>query len=171
MVWHRKKDFPLCLASHVVPRSSVLGPRFEKKESEPNPLDMAPSTFGNNLNNKIEVGNFTALNTDRHLFYSFYARIEEVIRPSWEDSILTQSQRMSVTSPLKPKGGWSTRIDVILNPDGKLIKVILLKSSGIDGFDQAPIQAFQRASFFPHPPKEIVNEDGVIVLKYVFTVF
>lgn len=136
-----------------------------------NSLDPGLSTFGNQLKKDVEVGAFTALNTDRHLFYSFYSRIEDMIRPPWEDEASAEARRLQATNPLRPKGGWSSRIDVILNPAGKLIRVALLKSSGVKGFDNAAISAFQKANFFPHPPKGMVNEDGVIVLKYLFTVY
>lgn len=136
-----------------------------------NSLDPGLSTFGNQLKKDVDVGAFTALNTDRHLFYSFYSRIEDMIRPPWEDDASAEARRLHATNPLRPKGGWSSRIDVILNPEGKLIRVALLKSSGVKGFDNAAITAFQKADFFPHPPKGMVNEDGVIVLKYLFTVY
>lgn len=130
-----------------------------------------PSTFGNKLNRSIEVGDFTALNTDRHLYYSFFARIEEMIRPPWEDQVSTEAKRLSSTAMLRPKGGWSTRLDVILRPNGQVDKVVLLKSSGITNLDNAATEAFQKAGFFPNPPKEMVNEEGIIVLKYIFTVY
>ncbi len=136
-----------------------------------NSLDPGLSTFGNQLNKNVDIGAFTALNTDRHLFYSFYSRIEDMIRPPWEDVVSSEARRLNATNPFRPKGGWSSRIDVILNPDGRLVRVALLKSSGIKGFDNAAISAFQKADFFPHPPKGMINEDGVIVLKYLFTVY
>lgn len=139
--------------------------------SNSKPIDLNPSTFGNQLNKKVEIGQFTALNTDRHLFYSFYARIEEMIRPSWEDRVSLEFQKLNNANALRPKGGWITRLDVVLDSRGKLIKVVLLKSSGLEGFDIAAIDAFQKAGFFPNPPREIVNPEGIILLKYIFNVF
>lgn len=136
-----------------------------------NPLDAGASTFGNDLKKKVELGQFTALNTDRHLYYSFYSRIEEMIRPPWEEDVTREAKLIRTANLLRPQGGWSTRLDVILNPTGKLIRVSLLKGSGVKGFDEAAISAFEKADFFPHPPKGIVNEEGLIVLKYLFTVY
>ncbi len=140
----------------------------EKKSVET--LDPGLSTFGNQLDKKVEVGNFTALNTDYHLFGSFYSRVEEMIRPPWEDKVTEEVMRIKDLKLLRPKGGWSTRMDVILNPKGELQKVVLLKSSGIKGFDEAARIAFLKAGFFPHPPAGMVH-DGQIVLKYSFTVY
>lgn len=126
----------------------------EKQTSESNPMDLVPSTFGNQINNRVEVGAFTALNTDRHLYYSFYARIEEMIRPPWEDQVTLEVRKNAKDPRLIPKGGWSTRLDVILNPQGKLVKVVLLKGSGIEGYDFAAMDAFKKADFFRTHPKK-----------------
>lgn len=133
-------------------------------------LDPGLSTFGNQLNKKIDVGNFTALNTDYHLYASFYSRIEDLIRPTWEDKAKEESRKINNNELLRPKGGWSTRIDVILDPSGKLIKVVLLKSSGIKAFDEAAQMAIVKAGFFPHPPEGMIK-DNQIVLKYSFTIY
>jgi TonB family protein len=143
----------------------------ERTANDSNPLSFAPSTFGNQLNKNVELGQFTALNTDRHLYYSFYSRIEELIRPPWEEKVSAESRRVSGQKLIVPKNGWTTRIDVILNASGQLNRVILLKGSGIKGLDEAAIEAFYKANFFPHPPKEMIGEDGTIVLKYIFSVY
>lgn len=41
------------------------------------------STTGEQLPQDIQIGDFTALNTDRFVYYTFYARIEEQIRHRW----------------------------------------------------------------------------------------
>ena len=47
----------------------------------PNELtEQGPSTVGEALPTDIALGSFTALNTDRFRYYSFYARIEELVR-------------------------------------------------------------------------------------------
>lgn len=132
-------------------------------------LDPGLSTFGNTLNKKIEIGNFTALNTDYHLYGSFYSRIEDLIREPWENTAREEYYRQRDLKTMSPKNGWTTRIDVILNSNGELQKLILLKSSGNKKFDEAALNAFQKASFFPHPPKGMVR-DGKIVLKYSFVI-
>jgi len=161
--------------SDISALSSPAGPKTNKNSNiqftRTNDQDPGESTFGNDINKNVEVGSFTALNTDRHLYYSFYSRIEEMIRPPWENDVSIEAKRVYATNPLRPKGGWTTRLDVILNSEGKLIRVSLLKGSGVKGFDDAATTAFQKASFFPHPPKGIINEDGIIVLKYLFTVY
>lgn len=139
--------------------------------SPANPLDLAPSTFGRSLDNNVPLGQFTALNSDRHLFYSFYARVERMIRPRWEREVTRVVRTQIKPNQSPPRGGWSTRIDVILDSEGRLKKILLLKESGLNGFDLAAIDAFKQAHFFPNPPQEMINSEGLIVMKYSFTVF
>jgi len=41
-----------------------------------------------------------------------------------------------------------------------------MKESGATEFDRAALAAFQQARFFPNPPQELVEEDGMIHLRY-----
>lgn len=134
-------------------------------------LEMGVSSLESRLQNNIQVGKLTALNTDRHLFASFYNRIAEAIVPTWEDLVREEGRLLQNRHLIIPKEGWTTRLDVILSPKGEVHRVVVLKPSGIGGFDSAARVAFQRASYFPNPPKEMINPEGLIVLKYLFTVF
>ena len=49
--------------------------------------DYGPSTVGEALPKDVSIGSFTALNTDRFTFYTFYARIEELVRFRWETKV------------------------------------------------------------------------------------
>jgi len=47
---------------------------------------------------------------------------------------------------------------------------VIFRQSGLPAFDEAAVRAFAEARIFPNPPKEMVEEDGMIHLKYSFTV-
>ena len=130
------------------------------------------SKIGESLPQDVQVGSFTALNTDRYLFYSFYARVEELIRYRWESSVqnalsVVPHERLEANI----RGRWTTQLEVLLNPKGEFVKVLVMKEAGISHFDQAAVRAFSEARYFPNPPKEMVEEDGLIHLKYSFTVY
>jgi protein TonB len=105
------------------------------------------------------------------LFYSFYSRIEEAIRSKWEHEVEISINNLDKGRYNSPKNIWSTRLDILLTKEGKYYKAILLKESGIVGLDMAAINAFREANFFPHPPKEMINEEGYIRLQYQFHVY
>lgn len=134
-------------------------------------LQAGTSTVGEALPDDIKFGDFTALSTDRHLFYTFYARMEEKIRHRWvayaRAAILTyQNSNRRVSG----NGTWTTRLEIILDKDGRFLKALLHQGSGIQALDVAPVQAFRDAKQFPNPPREMIKADGKIHLEYAFTV-
>lgn len=129
------------------------------------------SSFGEAVPDSIKFGDFTALNTDRHLFYSFYARMEEKIRYRWVNYARAAVYSMA-GDPRKTTGKdtWITKLEVILDPKGHFVKAVLHEGSGLSSLDSAPVQAFRDAGQFPNPPAEMVKEDGVIHIYYAFNV-
>ena len=77
--------------------SGIAVPRFSRDSSENSegstsrellmPADprrlSGVSMSGERLPEDVRIGNFTALNTDRFVYYTFYARVEEQIRHRW----------------------------------------------------------------------------------------
>ncbi len=135
-------------------------------------LDRGMSTIGEKLPDDVRVGDFTALNTDRHLYYSFYSRMEEKIRGRWTNYVRSVVFGLkNGTEPLNSRPTWTTRLEIILDKDGTFERAIMHQSSGSRGLDSAPVQAFRDAQQFPHPPEEMIKaEDGKIHLDYAFTV-
>ncbi len=148
--------------------------REEKKEALNTSLLNMPrglSTTGESMPQEMQVGSFTALNTDRYLYYSFFARVEEIIRYPWENSvrwILHNTPRAAFQSNIS--ANWITHVDIVLKPNGEFHTALLLKESGIRGFDVAATRAFAQAKLFPNPPIEMIEDDGFIHLRYRFNV-
>lgn len=146
------------------------------QSSNQNQMPLMPSpgisTVGENLPEDVAIGSFTALNTDRYLFYSFYARIEEQIRFRWEDQVkasIEQTPKAQLRANVRSK--WVSNIEIILSPSGEFQKAIIMKESGLRSFDEAAIAAFAEARLFPNPPREMIDpEDGLIHLSYSFSV-
>jgi TonB family protein len=163
------------------PGDIAVGGLEEKKSaarSESQPLtpsfggvERGVSTLGEAVPDDIKYGDFTALNTDRHLYYSFYARMEEKIRHRW----VTYARAAVYNMPADPrkmtgKDSFVTKLEVILDPKGNFVRAILHESSGVQSLDSAPVQAFKDAGQFPNPPAEMVKEDGAIHIYYAFNV-
>jgi len=129
------------------------------------------STVGEQLPNDIKFGDFTALNTDRHLFYSFYARMEEKIRYRWVTYARAAIYNVSPAA-MKTAGKevYVTKLEVVLDPQGHYVRSILHEGSGMQSLDDAPVQAFRDAGQFPNPPPEMIKEDGYIHIYYGFSV-
>lgn len=132
----------------------------------------APSTMGDALPQDVSIGSFTALNTDRYMYYSFYARIEELVRFRWESRVRAAVDSFDRNYILSVVGrrNWITAVDIWLTKDGRYHSAHILKESGIPRFDQAAVLAFKEAGMFPNPPQDMVEDDGFIHLKYSFNV-
>lgn len=153
--------------------SEVSNSRQGRTQASSSLLDLpnGVSRTGEMLPVEVSVGSYTALNTDRYLFYSFFARVEELIRSPWENSVRWTLQNSSrVAFERNVSANWVTEIKVVLKPNGEFLQSIVMKQSGIRGFDQAATQAFAKAKMFPNPPKEMVDADGLIELHYRFNV-
>lgn len=144
---------------------------ISRELQEMNRLNDGVSTVGQALPNDVRIGSFTALNTDRYLFYTFYARIEESIRFRWESRV-EQAIRSLGPAAMVNLGNrdWVTNVEFLLDSDGYVKKALIMKESGVVAFDSSAVRAFQEAAVFPNPPQEMIQEDGFIHLKFSFTV-
>ncbi len=131
-------------------------------------VNAGTSTIGERVPEDIRIGDFTALNTDRFVFYTFYARIDEQIRNRW----VRYMRAVNYGGGDIPPGTTplTTNLEMVLNREGEFIRAIIHDGSGSRDVDNAPILAFREARIFPHPPREMVKEDGTIRLLYSFTV-
>lgn len=144
---------------------------ISKELQELNQLNEGRSSVGEALPTDVKVGSFTALNTDRYLFYTFYARIEELVRYRWESRVQHAIDNFDRMTAINAGGrNWNTQVEFLLDRRGFLQKAMVMKESGIRSFDAAAIDAFKEARVFPNPPQEMIQDDGYIHLKYTFTV-
>ena len=126
------------------------------------------STSGEVLPADVQIGDFTALNTDRFIYYTYYARIEEQIRHRWVRYV----KAAIFGGGDIPDGAreFTTNLEIVLDRDGTFVRAILHDGSGSKDIDAAPMLAFREAHKIPHPPREMVKADGTIRLYYAFHV-
>lgn len=120
---------------------------------------------------EVQVGGFTALNTDQFVHYTFYARTNEQIRNRWVENIrqfLNQTLQTEVNR-LAQKAQIS-QLEVILTSDGHFVKAIVHQSAENPALNESAISAFRQAAPFNNPPSEMVERDGYIHLHYGFHV-
>jgi TonB family protein len=123
--------------------------------------EVGQSTLGVELPDGIKAGMFTALNTDRYLYSSYYNRVEELTLPEWSpmlDSIIQRPPNALVASIHRRFSGL---VEIWSKPSGEIVAVKLLKSFGITEFDQSLLEAFRRVKVIPNPPKDKMGPDGI----------
>lgn len=140
--------------------------------SIPQPALPVESSLGILLPNEIEVGSFTALNTDKFTYYSFFERIEDKIRYRWETEVRAALNKIPSYELAKyPKKMAITNLEIILNQEGYVEKILLTRSSGFPLLDEAPAKAFWDAKNFMNPPQGLLEPDNKIHLRYQFVVY
>jgi TonB family protein len=111
-------------------------------------------------------GEFTALNTRRWKYASFFNRVKRAVADHWHPD-RTYRRR-------DPNGnvyGFKDRLTVLrinLDAKGKLSDLHVDQPSGIDFLDDEAVRAFKEAQPFPNPPRQLVEKDGQISFKFGF---
>jgi TonB family protein len=115
----------------------------------------------------VEEGETTALNAKQWKYASFFNRTKRQVAQNWNPNRVLQAE--------DPRGnvyGVRDRITVLrvtLDPEGHLVDVIVLSSSGFDSLDEEAIRAFRAAEPFPNPPPELVEpRSGRISFQFGF---
>ena len=126
-----------------------------------------PSRSEYQLPSDIKSGSAVNLNTDAYMYASFYNRVTDLFYIRWSQKLNSIWDRLSDDTKKSLAGqNWSTEVDVFLDASGTYVKTIIMKKSGFPPFDTAAIFGFQDARFFPNPPKDKVEKDGYIHLRY-----
>lgn len=135
-----------------------------------NTVSLGESTNGNDIPH-VKNGYFTALNTDQFTYYSFFERVNQAIRFRWVSGV-----RKFVREAAAPEINRLARIPaptllkVLLDKDGMVVKVFVIKSSGSKALDEAAVQAFYQASPLNHPPDGMIQDDRMVHLHFSFKV-
>jgi len=146
-------------------------PEFARAVSS-NPNHVNPSQIGYDLPSDIRFSDTTNLNTDANIYYSFYDRIDQLVRVRWVERLDYYWNRISFEFKKENLVGriWSTTFEITLKESGEYYKAVILRSSGYKPFDEAAIYAFKNARYFPNVPRAKVESDGMVRLKYRFSV-
>lgn len=120
----------------------------------------------NNFLEEIPLGDLTVLNTSQFKFFGFYHRIRKKLEQYWGSTLRRRARKiMHVTH----KKNHITSLSVTLDEQGKILQIKIKGSSGVKDFDQAAIEAFNRAGPFFNPPREMLK-DGKVVIEWGFVV-
>lgn len=115
----------------------------------------------------VKPGNQTELGTRAHPFAGYITAMHRQIHKFFAFGFLADLDMRSGKSPYDDMTLWS-KLEIVVNGDGTLHKVGLVRSSGVTGFDVAAIDSVMSAAPFPTPPKDIRSADGKVYLHWQF---
>ena len=162
------------LAVHGKPTLRDLTPSFKPPQESAEAEDVAqgggtgPSANDDHLKD-VQTGMQTLLSTREFVYYSYYNRIKDKLRQYWEPKIKEKMERiMRQGRTIASKTDRITKVIIVLDDRGTLIRVQVIGESGVTDLDQAAVEAFRAAAPFPNPPKGIVESDGTIKIRWDF---
>ncbi|UOF00039.1 energy transducer TonB family protein [Bdellovibrio reynosensis] len=118
----------------------------------------------------VDVGLETMLNTREFKYYSYYTRIRKQLAQHWEGRVRDKLSKLfkEGRAPAATNKDRITKLMIVLNDKGTLVRVQVLSDSGVRDLDDAAIEAFRAAAPFPNPPKGIVEGDGTVKIRWDF---
>ena len=120
-----------------------------------------------NYASSVKVGNQTALNAARVPFASYLHAIHNRIHPIFAESFLGSLSGLPRTHALNDLR-MATHLEIILSARGEIIKMGIVKTSGVTAFDIAALDSVQRAQPFGPAPPAIFSGDGNVYLHWEF---
>jgi TonB family protein len=116
---------------------------------------------------EVKPGNQTALNTRAAPFAAFVARMHRSIHKLWGFGALEDWDEMGSSSPLN-NPNLLTTLEIVLNADGTVDKVTVVRASGYTAYDLAAIDTAFQAGPYPDPPRAIRSSNGKIYVHWRF---
>lgn len=127
-----------------------------------------PSRTQDYLKN-TELGVETVLNTKEFKYYTYFNRIRRQLSQHWEPKVRDKLTKMFRQGrSIASDQDRITKLLIVLNPSGILVKVQVVSDSGVRDLDDAAIEAFKSAAPFPNPPQGIVDPDGTVKIRWDF---
>jgi TonB family protein len=116
---------------------------------------------------EVRPGNQTELNTRAAPFAAFVARMHRSIHLLWGFGALEDWDELGSSSPLN-NPNLLTTLEMVLNADGTVDKVTIVKASGYLPYDTAAIDTAFAGGPYPDPPHEIRSANGKIYIHWRF---
>jgi len=153
----------------ALPKLNDLKPRFDWNKVQAGVQNPGQRSQSNDYLKDVQTGPQTLLSSREFVFFSYYSRIKERIGMFWEPKIKEKVQRILMSGrKLASDQERITKLLIILDANGKLLRVQVIGEAGIHDLDDAAVEAFQAAAPFPNPPKGIVDPDGTIKIHWDF---
>lgn len=117
----------------------------------------------------FKAGEETMLNTREYVFYGYFQRIRQRLDRAWDLSLKDRLVKYFYRGrQLASETDYMTQLLVVLDPEGRIVKVQIIGASGTRDLDEAAIKAFNDAGPFPNPPKGLMDTAGQVLVRWDF---
>lgn len=157
-------------------QSSLFGEKFNAydamEKSAQNGLNRGIESIATDKLENVEQSLKTQLNTKEYKYYGYYQRIKNQLNQFWQPEVKQKVSRLMTKGRTiaSDSNNKVTKLIIVLNDAGTLVKVQVIGESGVRDLDDAAVEAFRQAAPFPNPPKGMVEHDGTIKIRWDFVV-
>lgn len=114
-----------------------------------------PAQSPHQLAEDLAKGNQTLLNTDPVIYASYINRIGDELYDVWTSLLYDAVRDLSFRGVRLDEKSYLTEIGLMLNRQGEVTGVQIVKSCGIPEFDNAAKDAFWKTEPFQNPPSQL----------------
>jgi hypothetical protein len=120
-----------------------------------------------NYEPSVKEGNQTSLNAAASPFGTYLNTIHNRLHPIFAEEFLDSLDSLPKAHALN--GDLVTTLEVVLSPaEGRIVRMGVVKASGVTAFDVVSLSSVQRAAPFGKAPEIIVSPDGNVYLHWEF---
>jgi len=113
----------------------------------------------------VKPGTTTALNAAASPFASYIAAVHRRIHPQFADRFL---RSLPIGGSPYQDPTLMTKLEIVLNRDGSVYRVGVVRSSGLLPFDFGAFNSVLRGQPYPPPPSSILSGDGRVYFHWGF---
>jgi len=132
------------------------------------PQAVGPAASSDFIEN-LPLGDFAQLNTQEFKYFGFYDRIRQKLEMFWGVALREKAQSLSRQGRYIASGQRITGLQVLLDRQGNIIKVLVKAASGVRELDEAAVESFRKAGPFPNPPQGMIK-GGYALIEWGFVV-
>jgi TonB family protein len=116
---------------------------------------------------EVAPGNQTELGTRAHPFAVFIARMHNRIHELWGFGFLADLDGKPASNPMNDRS-LEVTMEIVINDDGSVDKVTIVKPSGVSAFDISAVDVVENAGPYDAPPAEIRSGNGKVYMHWTF---
>jgi TonB family protein len=140
-------------------RSQRKGKSSERRERVRSALE--------NFIAEVKPGNQTALNTRAAPFAQFITRMHRKIHELWAFGFMAGMDSKPTSLPLN-NPALVAKLEIVLDGQGNVDRVAVVRSSGLTIYDSAAIDVVFSAAPYPTPPPTILSGNGKVYIHWTF---
>lgn len=113
-----------------------------------------------------KVGNRTYLNALANPYVGYYVELKRKFKMAWNPFPALRRQ-LDQISRGKITVVWGVSVDA----SGKIKDLVLIRGSGLSGYDQEARRTITVSAPFRRPPQHLLKEDGMLHMAWTFVVY